>query len=389
MKKAVVVVEKQGSHQKKELNPSRNEKVGAVKVAETTTTAAVTATAAAASEGSKETSTRIHMPTWMKKAMNEDGRIAFKGSNVGIKIGTLYNNSLSLDEMLEIVKRYQKKLTREQIEFSKSPTPAMLRKNFECIALKKSKDGVTVDSDFAIILYNNGWVEYRSTDRYATLKLTDCSTFTYQYNLVIDDIDKTVLDKTMLGKENWAVCACLAGEEKITNNLIRHSDAVGSETSGDTEDTNNTDGEFESSKRKFKDPVTVARIPNPEERFLAQERRAEIQKIISRSCSTLTNRQAELYKLHFEYDIPLLRVAEMLKIAPSSCTNRVKGIQKRFSEQIEAITGEDVEKYLNLDFNRINAEEGAEEATEAENSKNISVDDLDDSDDSDGIDEEY
>ena len=359
----------------------------AVEVSATTETTETTA--AATAEGSKETSTRIHMPTWMKKAMNEDGRIAFKGSNVGIKIGTLYNNSLSLDEMLEIVKRYQKKLTREQIEFSKSPTPAMLRKNFECIALKKSKDGVTVDSDFAIILYNNGWVEYRSTDRYATLKLTDCSTFTYQYNLVIDDIDKTVLDKTVLGKENWAVCACLAGEEKITNNLIRHSDVTGSETSGDAEGMNDIDGEFDEDKRRRRDPVTVARIPNPEERFFAQERRSEIQKIISRGRSMLTNRQAELYKLHFEYDIPIPRVAEMLKITRSACIQRLQGIQQRFREQIKAITGEDVEKYLNLDLNRINAEEGAEEATEAENSKNISVDDLDDSDDSDGIDEEY
>ena len=359
----------------------------AVEVSATTETTETTA--AAASEGSKETSTRIHMPTWMKKAMNEDGRIAFKGSNVGIKIGTLYKNSLSLDKMLKIVKRYQKKLTREQIEFSKSPTPAMLRKNFKCIAFKKSKDGVTVDSDFAIILYNNGWVEYRSTDRYATLKLTDCLTFTYQYNLVIDDIDKTVLDKTVLGKVKWTVCACLAGEEKITNNLIRHSDVTGSETSGDAEGMNDIDGEFDEDKRRRRDPVTVARIPNPEERFFAQERRSEIQKIISRGRSMLTNRQAELYKLHFEYDIPIPRVAEMLKITRSACIQRLQGIQQIFREQIKAITGEDVEKYLNLDLNGINAEEGAEEATEAENSKNISVDDLDDSDDSDGIDEEY
>ena len=103
----------------------------------------------------------------------------------------------------------------------------------------------------------------------------------------------------------------------------------------------------------------------------------------------LTNRQAELYKLHFEYDIPIPRVAEMLKITRSACIQRLQGIQQRFREQIKAITGEDVEKYLNLDSKGIKAAEGVEEVTEAtkaENFKNISADDLDDSD---GIDEEY
>lgn len=348
-------------------------------------------TAAAASEGSKETSPRASMPAWMKKAMKEDRRIAFKGSNIGIKIGTLYKNSLSLDKMLDIVKRYQKKLTREQIEFSKSPTPAMLREKFKCIAFAKSEDDVKIDRDFAIILYNNGWIEYRSTDHYTTLKLKACSTFTYQHNLMIDDVDETVLNKTLLEKTSWTVCACLAGEEKITRSLIRHGNAVKNGTSDSPEGENDIDddGEFEAYKRRREEPISIVRIPTPENRVLAQERRAEMQKIISRGQSVLTNRQAELYKLHFEYDIPLSCVAEMLKITRGACTHRLSGIQQRFSEQIKAITGEDVEKYLNLDSKGIKAAEGVEEVTEAtkaENFKNISADDLDDSD---GIDEEY
>ena len=100
------------------------------------------------------------------------------------------------------------------------------------------------------------------------------------------------------------------------------------------------------------EPITVVRIPNPEERILAQERHKEIQAIISAARASLTEKQAEVFKLHFDYGIPLLEVSKMLGIDPSTCSRRLEKIQEKFSKQITRIAGEDVEKYLKLSYMR-------------------------------------
>ena len=330
-----------------------------VKSAKSASTSASTKSSqASVSAASSASSPQSSLPQWMKDAMMDDGRIAVKGSKVGIKVGKLHDNSLSLGNMIKVAQSYQKKLSPEQINFEKRPSPAMLRKNFECIAFAKSADGATIDLDFTAILYNNGWVEYWGTGRHTTLKLTDCLNFTYYYNVVIDEIDRTVLDKSLLENENWVTCVCLAGEERITASLNRHSDAIGIGTSEESKGAAGAAGvadneiEDDDKRRQIREPVTVVRIPTPEERFLAQERRDEIRAIISRAQSMLTVKQAELYKLHFEYDIPLLRVSEILRVTPGACTHRIESIQEQFCKQIIDKTGEDVDDYLNIEFSK-------------------------------------
>ena len=322
-------------------------------------------------------------PAWMQRAMMEDGRVMFKGSKIGIKIGKLRSNSHTLGEMIKIVQKCQETLTYEQINFNKSPTSAALRKDFVCIGFAKSEDGCSVDREFAAILYNNGWAEYWSIDRHATLRLVDCSEFTYEYNYAINDIDKTVIDKSVLENENWVMCVCLAGEERITKNLNRHHSAVSNdENSEDADSAGNTanagDTVDADKKRQKAEPVTVVKIPNPEERILAQERHKEIQSIISAARSSLTDKQGEVFKLHFDYGIPLLEVSKMLGITKAACSYRLEGIQEKFSKQITRIAGEDVEKYLNLSYmqdesetesaneNSHDAEAGDEAEAEAE-----------------------
>lgn len=297
-------------------------------------------------------------PAWMQRAMTENGRVMFKGSKIGIKIGKLRSNSHTLGEMIKIVQKCQEELIYEQINFNKNPSPATLRKDFVCIGFAKSEDGCSVDREFAAILYNNGWAEYWSIDRHATLKLTDCSEFTYEYNYPINDIDKTVIDKSILENENWVMCVCLAGEERITKNLNRSNTTVSNDensedadSAGNTGNAGNAGEAIDADKKRQKaEPITVVKIPNPEERLLAQERHKEIQKIISAGRASLTDKQAEVFKLHFDYGIPLLEVSKMLGITKAACSYRLEGIQEKFSKQITRIAGEDVEKYLRLSY---------------------------------------
>ena len=313
-------------------------------------------------------------PAWMQRAMMEDGRVMFKGSKIGIKIGKLRSNSHTLGEMIKIVHKCQETLTYEQINFNKSPTSAALRKDFVCIGFAKSEDGCSVDREFAAILYNNGWAEYWSIDRHATLRLVDCSEFTYEYNYAINDIDKTVIDKSVLENENWVMCVCLAGEERITKNLNRSNTTVSNDensedadSAGNTANAGNAGEAIDADKKRQKaEPVTVVKIPNPEERILAQERHKEIQSIISAARSSLTDKQGEVFKLHFDYGIPLLEVSKMLGISPNTCIHRLEGIQEKFSKQITRIAGEDVEKYLRLSYMQTDTESANENSHDSD-----------------------
>ena len=181
--------------------------------------------------------------------------------------------------------------------------------------------------------------------------------FTYNYGYAIDGIDKTELDKELLRNENWVTCACLTGEERITNSLNRHSSAVSSDsTEGDDRSGYGCYGGHvveRDKRRKREEPVTMARIPTPEERIFAQERHKEISSIFERTLENLTERQAELYKLHFEYGLPLHRVSKILRLAPNTTTYRLKAIQQKFRKEIKKQTGEDVERYLNMEFKKI------------------------------------
>ena len=231
------------------------------------------------------------LPAWMQKALMADGRVAFKGSKIGLKVGKLHNNSLSLGEMINIAEDYKKNLKFNQIHFETNPKSATLREKFVCIAFASSKEGARADLEFAVILYDNGWVEYQSTGRGTVFQLSDCLNFTYNYGYAIDGIDKTELDKELLRNENWVTCACLTGEERITNSLNRHSSAVSSDSSEEDDKSDHVGHEVERDKRrKREEPVTMARIPTPEERIFAQERHKEISSIFERTLENLSEK---------------------------------------------------------------------------------------------------
>ena len=285
-------------------------------------------------------------PAWMQKAMMDNGRIAFRGSKIGIKIGTtLHNEPLSLTEMIKIIEAYQKRLypDMKQSDFRRKPTPSYLRRHCTCIAFYRAEEGSRADCDFSIILYDNGWFEYWGTGRRTTLYLPDCKEFIYKYNLAIDEIDKTTVDQSVLGNTEWYTVATLFAEERITQNMVGYGGNASCDDGGAEAGEEKPDAETQ----KVTEIVGATHIPTPEERLLKEERRAEMSKIIAKATARLTDKQAEVYKLRFEYEYPVERIGEMLEIPRPTAASRLIGVRARFSEAIKEQTGEDVKDYLN------------------------------------------
>ena len=305
-------------------------------------------------------------PAWMQKAMMDDGRVAFRGSKIGIKVGKLHNEPCSLTEMLNIIEAYQKRLYPDQkpSDFRRKPTPSYLRRHCTCIAVYRAAEGSRADCDFSIILYDNGWFEYWGTGRRTTLYLPDCTEFVYKYNLAIDEIDKTTVNQSVLGGIFWYTVATLFAEERITQNMVGYGsnapcDDAGVRTGAGVEA--NEEQPVSESKR-VTEIVGAAHIPTPEERLLKEERRAELSKIIAKATAKLTDKQAEVYKLHFEYEYSLERTGEMIGISTKAAGHRVTGIKDRFSEEIEQQTGEDVKAYLNASVSEATNSQDAQKA---------------------------
>ena len=288
-------------------------------------------------------------PAWMQRAMMDNGRVAFRGSKIGIKIGIkLHNEPCSLTEMIKIIEAYQKRLypDMKQSDFRRKPTPSYLRRHCTCIAFYRAEEGSRADCDFSVILYDNGWFEYWGTGRRTTLYLPDCKEFIYKYNLAIDEIDKTTVDQSVLGNTEWYTVATLFAEERITQNMVGYGGnascddggaGVGAGTGAETDE-----GQPISESKKVTEIVGAAHIPTPEERLLKEERRAEM-----KATAKLTDKQAEVYKLHFEYEYSLERTGEMIGIPCQTAASRLTGIRERFSEEIRAQTGENVKEYFN------------------------------------------
>ena len=335
-------------------------------------------------------------PAWMQKAMMDNGRVAFRGSNIGIKIGTtLHNKTCSLAEMIKIIEAHQKRLYPDQkpSDFRRKPTPSYLRRHCTCIAAYRAEEGSRIDYDFSVILYDNGWFEYWETGRRTTLYLPDCTEFIYKYNLAIDEIDKTTIDQSVLGNTDWRTVAMLFAEERITQNMVGYGAnapcdnsecesgaGTGAETGAATKvragigtGAETDEGQPISESKRVTEIVGAAHIPTPEERLLKEERRAELSKIIAKATSKLTDKQAEVYKLHFEYEYSLERTGEMIGISSKAAGHRVTGIKERFSEEIEQQTGEDVKAYLNASVSKAANDQNSDNITDGSGDINDNV----------------
>ncbi len=106
------------------------------------------------------------------------------------------------------------------------------------------------------------------------------------------------------------------------------------------------EGQPISESKKVTEIVGAAHIPTPEERLLKEERRAEMSKIIAKATAKLTDKQAEVYKLHIEYGYSLERTSEMLGLPRTTASGRFAKVRTRFSEELRKQTGEDAREYF-------------------------------------------
>ncbi len=317
-------------------------------------------------------------PAWMQKAMMDNGRVAFRGSNIGVKIGTtLHNKTCSLAEMIKIIEAHQKRLYpgMKPSDFRRKPTPSYLRRHCTCIAAYRAEEGSRIDYDFSVILYDNGWFEYWGTGRRTTLYLPDCTEFIYKYNLAIDEIDKTTIDQAVLGNTDWRTVATLFAEERITQNMVGYGANAPCDNAEAGVGTGVGAGEEkpDAEPQKVTEIVGATHIPTPEERLLKEERRTEMSKIIAKATAKLTDKQAEVYKLHFEYEYSLERTGEMIGISSKAAGHRVTGIKERFSEEIEQQTGEDVKAYLNASVSKAANDQNSDNITDGSGDINDNV----------------
>ena len=302
-------------------------------------------------------------PAWMQRAMMDNGRVAFRGSKIGIKIGTkLHNEPCSLTEMIKIIEAYQKRLypDMKQSDFRRKPTPSYLRRHCTCIAFYRAEEGSRADCDFSIILYDNGWFEYWGTDRRTTLYLPDCKEFIYKYNLAIDEIDKTTVNQSVLENTRWYTVATLFAEERITQNMVGYGanapcDNSEGETGARTGARAGTGDSVEageeqpiSESKKVTEIVGAAHIPTPEERLLKQERQNEMRRIINDTVPTLSEKQSEVYRALFEEELSRVQTCEKLNLQEAALRSRLRKLRVKFGDQIKSITGEEVEEYLDL-----------------------------------------
>ena len=286
-------------------------------------------------------------PAWMQRAMMDNGRVAFRGSKIGIKIGTtLHNEPCSLAEMLKIVEAYQKRLYpgQKQSDFHRKPTPSYLRRHCTCIAFYRAEEGSRVDYDFSIILYDNGWFEYWGTGRRTTLYLPDCKEFIYKYNLTIDEIDKNTVNQSELWNTYWYTVATLFAEERITQNMVGYGGNAPCDDGGAETDEEQPISE----SKKVTEIVGAAHIPTPEERLLKQERQNEMRRIINDTVPTLSEKQSEVYRALFEEELSRVQTCEKLNLQEAALRSRLRKLRVKFGDQIKSITGEEVEEYLDL-----------------------------------------
>ena len=285
-------------------------------------------------------------PTWMQKAMMDNGRVAFRGSKIGIKIGKLHSKRCSLKKMLKIIKIYQKRLypAMKQSDFRRRPTPSYLRRHCTCIAVYRAKEGSRADCDFSIILYDNGWFEYWGTSRRTTLYLPDCKDFIYKYNLVIDEIDKTTINQSVLENTTWYTAATLFAEERITQNMVGY----GSNAPCDNSEIEAGEEQPVSESKKVTEIVGAVHIPTPEERLLKEERRNEMRRIINDTLPILSQKQTDIYHFLFDCEMSRCQVCEILQVQESTLRHRIKKLQEKFDEQIKKHTGGDAKEFFGL-----------------------------------------
>lgn len=188
-----------------------------------------------------------------------------------------------------------------------------------------------------ITLYNSGFALYENgIGRHSVIWLPYCVNFTYYFNKLRDtereylrETDKVPSEKLMTSK--WTSIVAFFGEERITQNMFYgfgNCDTETLESENDEQDNEvvdeDTDGEYFS----WNDETLSV---NPLEAVIRRERRDTM-------LSKLSDKQHEVFILHYKYGWTQKKISEKLGISPAAVCmrlNSAKAIIKIFLKNNE------------------------------------------------------
>ena len=223
----------------------------------------------------------------------------------------------TLGELLTILE-----LTPGQKRTGKTPTRVTLF----------TTGGMPIAEEKGAKVYRNGFVLYHNgIGRHTILWLPYCANFTYHFNKLRDAEkeylkENNQLSNDLLLKTAWPVVIALFGEERITQNMFHgfgncETEAMESEN----EEKNNEAVDEDDDGEHFSwDDETIG--VNPLEAVIRRERRDAM-------LSELSDKQREVFVLHYKYGWTQKRIAEKLGISPAAVCmrlNKAKAIEKIF-----------------------------------------------------------
>ena len=192
--------------------------------------------------------------------------------------------------------------------------------------------GTPVAEEGGSKVYRSGYVLYdNGSGRHTILWLPYCVSFTYHFNK-LRDAEKEYLKENaelpddILLTTAWSVVVTLFGEERITQNLFHgfgNCDTEAVESEDDEQDNDVIDEDTDGEDFCWDDDTLGV---NPLEAVIQRERRDTM-------LSKLSDKQREVFVLHYKYGWTQKRIADKLGISPAAVCmrlNSAKAIAENF-----------------------------------------------------------
>lgn len=184
-----------------------------------------------------------------------------------------------------------------------------LRKNFARVFECSAED------EFLCEVFCNGFAIYDNTDRKTVINLSKYSTVNYHSNVL--NLDFLV----ELENLEWPAAVCLIGEERIWRNMEHPKSA------GTVSDFGISDSDF---------PLT--QFPNvyfgdPESVYIKKEMHEKIYTLLNQYKA----KNAETYKLYYEYGYSVIEIGKMLGVSHQAISQRLFKARKIIEHIYEEI----------------------------------------------------
>ena len=159
----------------------------------------------------------------------------------------------------------------------------------------------SVENEFSSEVFSNGFAIYDNTDRKTVINLHKYSVINYRSNVL--DLDFLI----ELENLEWPTAVCLIGEERIWHNM-EHPKSAG------------TVSEFGT----FDDDLPLAKISNanfgdPESVYIKKEMNEKIHLLLNQ----YTAKNAEAYKLYYDYGYSIMEIGKMLGVSHQAISQRL------------------------------------------------------------------